>query len=272
MFFFHKDYWFQLLHDQICNYVIISAQNVLQRVHKGSFIILYLADRRYDDITLGLSSNCKTSSLSLFVICRSEQYRKVTPQEVVKQQCGAPSVGSVCRQDFIALACGGVSEIMIVRERSESDPPEKHLSTFPLLFASRDRRLEGDSPGGSYKGTFLDIDVFAPLLRDKIKSAAHRRRGTPGSWLECLAWPHCFQQQFFFRILILIEALFCVFSKCKTLDVSCTWFNYDLFPWRQYCLVAARGKRRCYINYSARCRRTPRRDKHNCIFPERLDL
>lgn len=116
-FFFHKDYWFQLLHDQICNYVIISAQNVLQRVHKGSFIILYLADRRYDDITLGLSSNCKTSSLSLFVICRSEQYRKVTPQEVVKQQCSAPSVGSVCRQDFIAVACGGGGEIMIGQSR-----------------------------------------------------------------------------------------------------------------------------------------------------------
>lgn len=88
----------------------------------------------------------------------------MTPQDVVKQQCSTHSVGSVCRQDFIALAWGEVSEIMIVRERSKSDLPEKHLSTFPLLFGSRDRGSEGDSPGGLYKGTYLDIDVFAPLF------------------------------------------------------------------------------------------------------------
>lgn len=73
---------------------------------------------------------------------------------------------------------------MIVREGSKSDPPEKHLSTFPLPFGSQDKRSEGDSPGGLYKGTFLDIDVFAPLLRDKIKTAIHSRHETPGSWLE----------------------------------------------------------------------------------------
>lgn len=51
---------------------------------------------------------------------------------------------SVCRLDFIALAWGEVSEIMIVRERSKSSSAEKYLSTFPLLFDSWDIRSEGD--------------------------------------------------------------------------------------------------------------------------------
>lgn len=50
----------------------------------------------------------------------------------------------MCRLDFIALAWGEVSEIMIVREQSKSNLAEKYLSMLPLLLGSRNIRSEGD--------------------------------------------------------------------------------------------------------------------------------
>lgn len=77
---------------------------------------------------------------------------------------------------------------MIVREQSKSNPAEKYLSTFPLLFGSWDIRSDGDGQRRLGQGDIsLDRDVFAPLLRDKIKSATQSRHGALGSWLECLA-------------------------------------------------------------------------------------